>query len=61
MEMNGQFHTPSALSPWKSPQYPYTGKFDESQNRTGRPGDVQLLAWSVLYRLRYVLIEWLAK
>jgi hypothetical protein len=44
-----------------NPQYLFIRNVDEPQSRPGRPGDVQLLAWSVLCRLLYVLIEWLAK
>jgi hypothetical protein len=38
MEVNGQFHTPDALLPGKSPRYPLDGRLGWPQNRSGHCG-----------------------
>jgi hypothetical protein len=41
---SGQLHTPAALPPRKEPQYPMDRRFGGPQSRSGRHGDVTILA-----------------
>jgi hypothetical protein len=43
MEVSGQLHAPAALSPGKSPRYPFYRKLGGPQSRPGQHGEVKIV------------------
>jgi hypothetical protein len=41
LEVSGQLHAPAALSPGKSPRYPFYRRLGWPQSRSGRYGEVK--------------------
>jgi len=56
MEVNGQLHTPAALSPRKEPPYPLHRRLGGPQSWSGHNGGEEKKSWPHLY-IFYIPLE----